>query len=34
VKWILTDGQKFVEEVGYIKLADATLKDAQAKLGN
>ncbi|HPQ68729.1 MAG TPA: substrate-binding domain-containing protein [bacterium] len=34
VRWILTDGQQFVEEVGYIKLSDTQLAEALAKLGN
>jgi len=34
VRWILTDGQKFVDEVGYIKLSEAQLAEALAKLGN
>jgi phosphate transport system substrate-binding protein len=32
VKWILTDGQKFVEEVGYIRPADDKIKTALAKI--
>lgn len=32
VEWILSDGQKFVEEVGYIKLTPDQLKDAAAKV--
>lgn len=34
VKWILADGQKYVEEVGYIKLAPGQIEEAQAKLGS
>jgi phosphate transport system substrate-binding protein len=33
VKWILTDGQKYVEEVGYIKLSPAQIKKAIDKIG-
>lgn len=33
VRWILTDGQKFVDEVGYIKLTDQSLADSLAKIG-
>lgn len=32
VKWILTDGQKYVDEVGFIQLSDQQLKEAQEKL--
>ena len=32
VKWILSDGQQYVEEVGYIQLSDKQLKEAQEKL--
>lgn len=32
VKWILTDGQKYVDEVGYIQLPDDKIKEAQEKL--
>ena len=32
VKWILTDGQKFVDEVGYIQLPDNKIKEAKEKL--
>jgi phosphate transport system substrate-binding protein len=32
IKWILTDGQKFVDEVGYIKLSDAQIQEALKKL--
>jgi phosphate transport system substrate-binding protein len=32
VRWILTDGQKYVGEAGYVKLADAQLADALATL--
>lgn len=33
VRWILTDGQKYVEEVGYIKLSQAHVKEVLRKLG-
>jgi phosphate transport system substrate-binding protein len=33
VHWILTDGQKFVDEVGYIKLLDEQITDALKNLG-
>ena len=33
VKWILSDGQKYVEEVGYIKLSPAQIKEAMDKIG-
>ncbi|NLH48073.1 MAG: PstS family phosphate ABC transporter substrate-binding protein [Myxococcales bacterium] len=33
VRWILTDGQKFVDEVGYIKLTDQSLADNLTKIG-
>lgn len=32
VRWILTDGQKFVEEVGYIKLSNQQIKTSIAKI--
>jgi phosphate transport system substrate-binding protein len=32
IRWILTDGQKFVEAEGYIRLPAATLKSAEDKL--
>jgi len=32
VRWILTDGQKFVDETGYIQLASAQIKEALDKL--
>jgi phosphate transport system substrate-binding protein len=31
-KWILTDGQKYVEEVGYIRLPDAQIKEMLKRL--
>jgi phosphate transport system substrate-binding protein len=34
VRWILTDGQKFVDEVGYLKISEAQIKDALKKMGN
>lgn len=33
VKWILTDGQKYVDEVGYIKLSKIHVKEVLRKLG-
>jgi len=33
VRWILTDGQKFVDEVGYIRLAPAQVESALKTLG-
>jgi len=33
VKWILTDGQKYVDEVGYIQLKESAIKDDIAKIG-
>ena len=33
VKWILSEGQKYVEEVGYIKLSPAQIKEAMDKIG-
>jgi phosphate transport system substrate-binding protein len=34
VRWILSDGQKYVEEVGYLKINTAQIKDAMSKIGN
>ncbi|MHB8138593.1 MAG: PstS family phosphate ABC transporter substrate-binding protein [Smithellaceae bacterium] len=34
VLWILKDGQKFVDEVGYIRLHDAQLQEAVLKVKN
>ncbi len=34
VLWILTDGQKFVDEVGYIRLSDAQIQEAVGKVKN
>jgi phosphate transport system substrate-binding protein len=34
MKWILTAGQKFVGEAGYIALAEAKLKQGLAKIGH
>jgi phosphate transport system substrate-binding protein len=34
VRWILSDGQKFVDEVGYLKISKAQIKDALKKTGN
>jgi len=33
VNWILTDGQKYVEEVGYLKIGAKQIKDALNKTG-
>jgi phosphate transport system substrate-binding protein len=33
VHWILTDGQKYVEEVGYLKISAKQIKDALDKTG-
>ena len=33
VKWILTDGQKYIDEVGYIQLKESAIKEAIAKIG-
>ena len=32
IKWILADGQKYVEEVGYIRLSEAQIKAELARL--
>jgi phosphate transport system substrate-binding protein len=34
VRWILTDGQKYVDEMGYIKLTHAQIQEALKTLGN
>ncbi len=34
IQWILTEGQKYVEEVGYIKLTNAQIAEAQKKVGS
>lgn len=34
VRWILTDGQQYVEEAGYIRLTDAQIEESLAKLGD
>lgn len=34
VLWVLKDGQKFVDEVGYIRLSDAQIREAVGKLKN
>ena len=34
VRWILSDGQKFVDEVGYLKISKVQIKDALKKTGN
>jgi hypothetical protein len=33
VRWILTDGQKYLDEVGYIAPTPAQISEALAKLG-
>ncbi len=33
VRWILTDGQRYVEEAGYIRLTDAQIQGSLEKLG-
>ncbi len=33
VKWILSDGQKYVDEVGYLKLNSSQIDDARKKMG-
>ncbi len=33
VRWILSDGQKYVDEVGYLKISKAQIKDALKKTG-
>ena len=33
VRWILTDGQQYVDETGYILLKDAQVQEALARLG-
>jgi len=32
IQWILTDGQRFVEEVGYIKISEKQISEALAKV--
>jgi phosphate transport system substrate-binding protein len=34
VKWILTEGQAFIDETGYIKLEEQKLKGALNKIGD
>lgn len=34
VRWILSGGQKYVEEVGYLKISASQLKDAVSKIGH
>ncbi len=34
IKWILSDGQAFVDEVGYIRVSEAVLNEDLAKLGS
>ncbi|MFA5322220.1 MAG: substrate-binding domain-containing protein [Smithella sp.] len=33
VRWILSDGQKYVDEVGYLKISKKQIKDALSKAG-
>jgi phosphate transport system substrate-binding protein len=33
LKWVLTDGQKYVKEAGFINLSEEKIKEAQDKLG-
>ena len=33
VRWILSDGQRYAEEVGYLKIAPAQIKEALKRLG-
>ena len=32
IKWVLSDGQKFVDESGYIRLSDEKIDEAMKKL--
>jgi phosphate transport system substrate-binding protein len=32
IEWVLTDGQAFVDETGYIQLSQAQLQEAMEKL--
>jgi phosphate transport system substrate-binding protein len=34
IRWILTDGQKYVDEAGYIKLKENQIVEALKKIGN
>ncbi len=34
VRWILTDGQQYVDEAGYVRLLDSQIADAIKALGN
>ena len=34
VRWILTDGQNYVDEMGYIKLGDSQIKEALKRMGD
>lgn len=34
IRWVLSDGQRFVADAGYIRLADSTLQAGVAKLGD
>ncbi len=34
IRWILTDGQKYVDEAGYIKLKEIQIDEALKKIGS
>jgi len=34
VRWILTDGQQYLGEVGYISLSEDQIEDALAMVGD
>lgn len=34
IRWILTDGQKYIDEMGYIRLTNAQIQEALKKLGD
>jgi len=34
IRWILTEGQQYTEEVGYISLTDAQVREALGRIGN
>lgn len=34
IRWILTDGQKYIDEMGYIKLTNGQIQEALKKLGD
>lgn len=34
VRWVLTDGQQYVDEAGYVALSDAKIQEGLDKLGN